>query len=246
MWVAPTAAGRQLVHAIVFTAFGSFGREALALARQATLLHRDVPVALPHAEQGDVVVLVHGFLATAGVLRPLRDAIEGKTLAVTASFTHPPGVGIEAIAERLSELVRRLPSPDVRIHLVGHSIGGLALRWFVTELGGDPRVVGTVSIASPFEGAPRARFFPGLLARDIEPGSTLLARLRAARSAVPHLSIAGGDDRVVPGGALLVEGEKLLVEGERHNSVVYHRETMAAVVAWIAGGSGRTAGPRAA
>jgi pimeloyl-ACP methyl ester carboxylesterase len=225
----------------------SFAREAFALARQATLLHRDVAPVVPAATRGDVVVFVHGFLATAGVLRPLRDAVERGTRAVTASFTHPPGLGIVSIAERLAELVGNLESPELRVHLVGHSIGGLAARWFLTELGGDRRVQGTISIASPFEGAPRARFFPGVLARDIEPGSALLARLRSARSAVPHLSIAGGSDRVVPGGALLPHGETLLVERAGHNEVLYHPATVAAVVRRVAEmSSGRTAGPRAA
>jgi pimeloyl-ACP methyl ester carboxylesterase len=221
-------------------------REVLALARQATLLHKDLTPVVPHVERGDVVVLVHGFLATAGVLRPLRDAIERSTHARTASFTHAPGLGVTHIAERLARFVRGLPSPDLRIHLVGHSIGGLAVHHFVTELGVDRRVVGTISIATPFAGAPRARFFPGVLAREIEPGSAFLARLRATPSVVPHLSIAGGGDRVVPGGALLAGSECLLVERAGHNEVLYHPETVAAVVARIRAIAGHSAGPRAA
>ena len=225
----------------------SLGREALALARQATLLHRDVPSVVPSVDRGDVVVLVHGFLATAGVLRPLRTAIERETGAVTASFTHAPGLGVTGIAERLADLVRGIASPNVRIHLVGHSIGGLAVRRFVTELGGDARVAGTLSIASPFEGAPSARLFPGVLAREIEPGSALLATLRGARSPVPHLSVAGGGDRIVPSGAYLSEGERLLVERAGHNEVLYRHETVAAVVAHVRAAAARhRTGPRAA
>lgn len=229
------------------TRLGALGREALALARQATLLHRDVPTIAPSATRGDVVVFVHGFLATAGVFRPLREAVERETGAVTASFTHAPGLGIRDIAERLATLVRSFASREIRLHLVGHSIGGLAVRWFVGELGGDARIAGTVSIASPFRGAPRARVFPGLLAREIEPGSAFLARLRAATSAVPHLSIAGGNDRTVPDGALCEHGEHLLVAGAGHNEVLYHPDTVAAVVGRIgARAAGRSSGPRAA
>jgi pimeloyl-ACP methyl ester carboxylesterase len=226
--------------------FRALGREALALARQATLLHRDVAAVVPDVARGDAVVFVHGFLATAGVFRPLRRAVERKTGAVTASFTHAPGVGIREIAERLAALVRDWTSPELRVHLVGHSIGGLAVRWYVTELGGDARIVGTVSIASPYAGAPRARLFPGMLAREIEPGSALLAKLRTARTGVPHLSIAGGHDRVVPEGALLDNGESLLVEGAGHNEVLYHSATVEAVVRRIRAGVSRSVGPRAA
>jgi pimeloyl-ACP methyl ester carboxylesterase len=202
---------------------------------------------VPDVARGDAVVFVHGFLATAGVFRPLRQAVERETGAVTASFTHPPGAGIGRIAERLAALVRSFASPELRIHLVGHSIGGLATRWYLTELGGDARIVGTVSIASPYAGAPRARLFPGMLAREIEPGSALLAKLRAGRTAVPHLSVAGGHDRVVPEGALLDSGERLLVEGAGHNEVLYHSATVEAVVRSIrAVASSRSIGPRAA
>jgi pimeloyl-ACP methyl ester carboxylesterase len=213
----------------------SLGGEAIALARQATLLRRDVRSIVPDVAKGDVVVFVHGFLATAGVLRPLRDAVERQTGATTASFTHPPGLGIERIAERLLELVENLASEELRLYLVGHSIGGLAVHWFATELGSDSRLVGTISIASPFFGAPRARHFPGTLARDIEPGSAFLERLRAAPSPVPHLSIAGGADRTVPSGATLPAGDRLVVEGAGHNAVLYHPDTVRAVVSRVAG-----------
>src|SRR5258706_10075067 len=101
-------------------------QEALAFARQATLLHRDVlAVYPPHAVPGDdVVVLLHGLFATAGVLRPLRRRIELEADAHTASFSYAPGLGVESVADSLAELVARLP-PDVRVHLVGHSMGGI-------------------------------------------------------------------------------------------------------------------------
>jgi triacylglycerol lipase len=185
------------------------------------------------------VVLVHGFLATAGVLRPLREAIERDAGARVATFTHPPGVTIAELAERVRELVRRLPDAE-RIHLVGHSIGGLAARWFVQELGGDPRVAGTVSIAAPFGGARRARLLPGRLGRELERDSPILARLRAGLatgSPVSHLAVAGSHDAVVTEGAFPPGVERLLVAGCGHNAVLYHPLTLEAVPARIRTGA---------
>jgi triacylglycerol lipase len=207
------------------------GREAVALARQATLFHRDVTVVIPSARSGDhVAVFVHGLFATAGVLRPLRAQIEAGTGALTSTFTYAPGPCVQSIAERLAEIVRGLPE-DVRIHLIGHSVGGIVSRWFVQELGGDPRVVQTISIGSPFHGTTKARLFPAPIGRDIMPGSALLARLSTGRlNGVPHLSIAGSDDQVVPTGAMFPLGEGLMIDGCGHNGLVYHPTTLSTVL----------------
>jgi pimeloyl-ACP methyl ester carboxylesterase len=209
----------------------AFGREALAFARQFTLLHRDLDAQVPsHARE--LVVLVHGFLATAGVLRPLRERLEAEGRTV-GSFTHPPGIGVETLAARVGEVVAA--SRAERIHLVGHSIGGLAARWFVQELGGDARVVQTVSIASPFWGAPRARLVPGPLARDLHPQSALLARLREGIGrGVPHLAVSGTHDAVVGVPQPLGAAAELLAPGMGHNAVLYDPAVLARVVAAVA------------
>lgn len=184
----------------------------------------------------DVVMLIHGLFATAGVLRPLRRDIEARTGAYTTSFTHPPGPGIPSIAGDIARAVRAI-SGDVRIHLIGHSIGGVAVRYFVQELGSDSRIVQTLSIGSPFSGARPARLFPAPVGRDIAPGSTLLGRIAQGareRLGVPHVSIAGLEDHVVPSGAYLAAGERVSVAGCGHNSLLYHPRVVAEVVSRIA------------
>jgi triacylglycerol lipase len=213
------------------------GREAAALARQATLIYRDVRGARPMwvRSDRDVVMLVHGLFATAGVLRPLRRELEERTSAFTTSFTHPPGPGIARIAQDIARAVRGI-SGEVRIHLIGHSIGGIAVRYFVQELGSDPRLVQTVSIGSPFGGARPARLFPAPVGRDIAPGSALLERLAHGarqRLAVPHLSIAGLEDHVVPNGAFLAAGDSVTVAGCGHNSLLYHPRVVSELIARI-------------
>jgi len=205
--------------------FRVFGREALAFARQAALLCRDLSAThAEHAKHGDdVVVLLHGLFATAGVLRPLRRSIERESGAHTAWFSYAPGPGVETLARRLSSLIDRLPA-GVRIHLVGHSVGGLVARLFVQELGGHDRVVQTISVAAPFRGTRHARLMPGPAGRDISPGSALLERLeRTAHraSSVPHLSIASACDSVVTESALFAYGDRMIVEHCGHNGLLY-------------------------
>src|ERR1017187_9098989 len=128
------------------------GVERLALLRQFALVPRDLVSVVPEALPGeDVVVLVHGFLASAGVFRPLRARLEREASARVATFTHAPCVGVRRIARQLSELIDHIPL-GTRITIVGHSLGGVVARWYVQEMEGHTRVSRTISLASPFLG----------------------------------------------------------------------------------------------
>ena len=201
-------------------------REALAFARQAVLLRKDLRTRLPReASAGDdVVVLLHGLFASAGVLRPMRSFLEAKTGAFTATFSYPPGPGVQFIARRLAKVIRRLPQ-GARIHLVGHSMGGLAVRWYVQELGGDRRIVQTISLGSPFFGTRNGALMPAAAGRDIRPDSELLTRLRsnAATAPVDHLSILAADDTIVTEEAYLPGTERLEISRCGHNGLLYDR-----------------------
>src|SRR5438445_1604345 len=130
----------------------SMGIEAMATLREVVLMRRDLLPVLPKAYAGDdVVVLVHGFMASAGVFRPMRARLEKEAGACVASFSHAPGWGVKRIAQQLANLVDRIPH-GTRIHLVGHSLGGVVARWYVQEMGGHARVAQTISLATPFGG----------------------------------------------------------------------------------------------
>lgn len=222
------------------------GREAVAFARQAVLLRHDRDVICPDSvlDGEQVVVLLHGLFATAGVLRPMRAAIEGETGSHTASFTYGPGPGIRALAERLAELVARLPS-RCAIHLVGHSMGGLVARYYVQLLRCDPRVVQTISLASPFRGTAQARWLRVGVGRDIAPGSDVLRSIAAtARDCtVPHTSFVAPLDTVItpPDSAVFWHGDAIAMPGLGHNALLYDQHVHAAVVGRIRSAKGKLA-----
>jgi triacylglycerol lipase len=209
--------------------------ETLATLREIVLMPRDIVPVVPATvlPTDDVVVLVHGFFASAGVFRPMKTHLVDKTGSKVASFTHAPGAGIARIARSLKMLVDRIPE-GCRVHLVGHSLGGLVARWYVQELGGHARVAQTISLASPFGGTERARPFRFLVGADLCRTSPLLARLRARAHEhdVPHTSIVGdGDSMVVPcESAVFPRGDVHVLPGRGHNTLLFDPESIGHVV----------------
>jgi triacylglycerol lipase len=212
---------------------GAATREVRAIVRLASLLPWDWPSSLPSAAApgDDVVVLVHGTLATAGAWRPLRSCLAELDRTHSAVFSFGPTLGVSGVAAALGSLVMQLPS-KVRIHLVGHSLGGLAVRWFVQEMSGDPRVVQTISVAPPFDGARGARFFPGPAGRDMRRGSQALRRLAITASLpnLPHLSIFGSADTAVSVDTAFPVGDRVVVADAGHNALLFHEAVASRII----------------
>jgi triacylglycerol lipase len=229
------------------SAFAIAAREALAFARQGLLLRHDVsaPVIPAGVRPGDdVVIFLHGLFATAGVVRPLRAAVAHHPFLHTAALTYLPGPGVATIAGRLGELAAHIPR-TARLHLVGHSMGGLVARWFALE-SGDRRVVQTISLATPFGGVPAATWLGLASGRDLSPQSGVLRRIALHPDAtrIPHLSIIAGADTLViaPVSHALPGGDVKVMDGRGHNTLLFDDEVARVVERRIL--DWRTKGPQ--
>ena len=83
--------------------------------------------------QKNRVILLHGLHQTALIMRPLA-----KRLQAQGFDTHQYGYrsmrdGIQTNSERLNQWLEQNHYPDQPIDLVGHSLGGLIIRDFVTQ-----------------------------------------------------------------------------------------------------------------
>jgi triacylglycerol lipase len=214
--------------------------EAAALRRQSTLLHRGlkprgVPLT-PHGEPVDVVFLLHGFFATAGVFDSLERHLRSEGVEHIASFTYHPFRTVPSLAAELRRSCEVFPR-RARLHLVGHSLGGVVARYYVQELGGAGRVEQIISLASPFHGTEAAWRLPSPLGkvtpvlREIAPDSPLLSRLRARPVAVPHTSVVASEDFLVtpPRSAAFPGSEVVELDGVGHNGLLFD-ERVARVV----------------
>ncbi len=206
--------------------------EAGAFARQAYLLPRDIarPV-IPRdvADLDDVVVFLHGLFASAGVLQPMRAHVGRHRHIHTAATSYAPGPGVVAIAARLASLLDQLPA-SARIHLVGHSLGGIVARHHAVTAG-DTRIVSTIALASPFggiRGIGKLRFGG---ARDLDEESELLRAIRSSSVRLPHLSIFAGADGLTKDVAAhaIPNGDVEIIHDIGHNTVLFDQRAIDAV-----------------
>jgi triacylglycerol lipase len=133
---------------------------------------------------GTPVLLVHGIVDNRSIFvhlaRVLRRRGHGTVQAVNYSPMTAFTGDIRAAARDLGQHVERLcaVSGADRVHVVGHSLGGLIARYYVQRLGGDGRVDTLVTLGSPHQGSLIAHLLPPtVVPRQLQPGSDLLTEL---------------------------------------------------------------------
>lgn len=112
-----------------------------------------------HADDKTAVVFLHGLLGF-GDMRRLwpgfqyyrRLKSELADLGVPLYFTHVPPVG--TVAERAAALAGRLAGIGAeRVHLVGHSMGGLDARYLIHHFDRQRRVRSLTTVGTPHRGS---------------------------------------------------------------------------------------------
>lgn len=148
----------------------------------------DIPAAQRGLLLGDVVaagtpiILVHGLVDNRSVFTLLRRALRRRGFGRVLTLNYSPFTSdLRAAAERLERLVERTCEQTgyERVHVVGHSLGGVVARWYVQRRGGDARVHTLCTLGSPHSGTTAAHLLPTRLARQLRPGSELMAELAA-------------------------------------------------------------------
>ena len=147
------------------------------------------------------VLLVHGYAATESVWTPLRHALAEAgfghivSLNYNSFATDPAAVSAELTHEALQALAA---AGAPRVHLIGHSLGGLIVRYALAASAALSSQTGSaVTIASPHRGVSLARIAPGRCARIMHRGRPVLPEVTAPRT-VRWLAYYSDGDRVVP------------------------------------------------
>ncbi|MEJ2862218.1 lipase family alpha/beta hydrolase [Actinomycetospora flava] len=130
------------------------------------------------------VLLVHGIVDNRSIFALLARALRrrgfGVVHAINFSVLTAFTGDIRDAARDLGHHVERLCASTGadRVHIVGHSLGGLIARYYVQRLGGDARVDTLVTLGTPHEGSLIAHVLPPTrVPMQLQPGSDLLREL---------------------------------------------------------------------
>jgi pimeloyl-ACP methyl ester carboxylesterase len=202
------------------------------------------------------VVLVHGLIDNRSIFTIMRRSLRRRGFSTVCSWNYSPLLtDVARGARELGEHIERVceQTGHDRVHVVGHSLGGLIARFHVQRQGGDRRVDSLVTLGTPHSGTMLARALPTPLIRQLRPGSPLLRQLDepASDCRTPVTAIYSDLDQVVvPTSSGRCEHPDLstrnvLVRGVGHMSLPIHRSVVDEVAATLAGRRpSRAASPR--
>lgn len=161
------------------------------------------------------VLLLHGFFQTRSIWTTMEDRLRYDGYGVV-SFdlggwlrrfnTRPLDHLAALVADKVEALAER--HGIERVHVVGHSKGGLLARRYVQHFGGDRRVASVCTLGTPHHGTPTAVVGVALStlagggssARDLLPNSRVVRRLNEEEwpAHIPLTSIWSRADLVCP------------------------------------------------
>ena len=150
------------------------------------------------------VLLVHGFGGSKSHWSLVAKALSAGGLSVKAITYAPLGTSVEQLAGQLVadvEATLSQTSAD-KVHLVGHSLGGVIIAQAIADPRLHGRVDTVVTLGSPFGGSPWAGLLPFFeIVRALRRGSPLLRRLASTPlpEGVRWLSVTAALDIIVPG-----------------------------------------------
>jgi hypothetical protein len=199
-----------------------------------------------------VVVIAHGFAGSQQLMQPIAETLaRNGYVAITFDLAGhgrnplPLAGGVadldrstKALLAEIADVVafaRALPAGDHRVALVGHSFASdLVVQYGM----GDPDIVATAAL-SLFGAGVTAREPRDLLVID---GAWELSMLKDAALRIANLTAGGDAQPGVTYGDLSSGTARRVVyaEGAEHIGVIYARDSLKAIVAWMNGAFGRT------
>lgn len=191
------------------------------------------------------VILVHGYFHNRSAFLVMSRTLKRAGFRDVHAFNYNPLThDLTRVAALLGAEVDRVRARTgaERVHLVGHSMGGIVARYYVQLLGGDETVATCVTIGAPHRGSYSSYFGVGPATGQIRPGSAFLRRLEETARPSPVRWVSFWSDLdflVVPAahGKLLhpaLEAENVRIPDTGHLSLLLSRGVLRGVAERLA------------
>jgi triacylglycerol esterase/lipase EstA (alpha/beta hydrolase family) len=188
----------------------------------------------PSGSRRTPVVLVHAYLCNAASWRSMHRRLAERGYAVSAVDLEP-FCDIDRYVPVLARCVdeARARSGAEKVVLIGHSMGGLAIRAYLRACG-PQHVERVVTLGTPHHGSVHARMAPGENGRQMRRDSRWLRALEASERGafpVPFTSIYSRHDNLVApqDSSRLAGAENVAVIGVGHLTLLFSRRAYRAV-----------------
>lgn len=173
------------------------------------------------------VLLLHGLFDNRAswfwFKHQLKNRGVNNIVTINLSSWHSEEVLTELLSKRIDELRHQLGVN--KVHLVGHSMGGIIARNYIQLRGGESKVDKFVCLGSPHAGSRLATFSVSPLGKHLIPGSAFLHRLNSApppEQVVTTNIYTRKDNMVQPNSSCqLLWGETIELDGMGHTSLIY-------------------------
>lgn len=145
------------------------------------------------------LLLIHGYQCNRGFWFWLRPKLEAAGWTVATHSLEPMWADIDSYAEGIATRIDEVLAATgaAQVILVGHSMGGLAIRAYLRRHGAA-KVARIVTLGSPHHGSRLARLGLGRNARQMEDGSAWLDALAPALPAASVSIYSCHDNYVYP------------------------------------------------
>jgi triacylglycerol lipase len=185
------------------------------------------------------VLLVHGFVCNRGLWNPWLQRLTDSGIPVVAVNMEPPFGSIDDGLAAIEDGVRRLEvCTGTAPVIVGHSMGGLALRRWWAEQGDVARVHHAITLGTPHQGTWLARFAMSRNGREMCLGSAWLATLtqrEAADGSARFTCFYSHCDNIVfpPAVGMLPGADNRHLPGVAHVHMVEHDAPWQELQRWL-------------
>ncbi|MCA1834623.1 MAG: esterase/lipase family protein [Actinomycetota bacterium] len=148
------------------------------------------------------IILVHGYFHNRSAFVMMRRALRRAGYHNVECFNYNViGHTVDELAQNLKSYIDNILecTGAEKVHLVGHSLGGLIARTYVQQYGGDETVHTCVTLGTPHAGTYAAFVGRGKAAKELRPASELIKRLDATArpSAVRWVSYYSNLDALI-------------------------------------------------